>query len=71
MYFQKIEHNPPHFHVFYGEYEAEFNIKTGEKLEGMLPPKITKLVHKWYELHHEELETIWSTQEFKKIKPLE
>lgn len=37
MYFRQAEHNPPHFHVIYGEYLAEIDIKTGEMLVGDLP----------------------------------
>ncbi|WP_300707009.1 DUF4160 domain-containing protein [uncultured Brachyspira sp.] len=28
MYFQQAEHNPPHFHVIYGEYAGVFDIET-------------------------------------------
>lgn len=28
MYFQRAEHNPPHFHVIYGEFVGVFNINT-------------------------------------------
>lgn len=28
MYFQRKEHNPPHFHVIYGEYTGEIEIKS-------------------------------------------
>ena len=71
MYFQEAEHQPPHFHVFYGGYEAEFSVQTGELLAGKVPLKTAKLVHKWSVLHREELLNIWNTQEFYKIKPLE
>lgn len=39
MYFQRKEHNPPHFHVIYGEYTGEIEIKSLKMLEGDLPPK--------------------------------
>lgn len=71
MYFQDAEHNPPHFHVIYGEYEAEFNIETAEVLEGRLPMRASRLVRKWAGIHREELLEIWNTQHFIKIKPLE
>ena len=28
MYFQQAEHNPPHFHVVYGEHVGVIDIKT-------------------------------------------
>lgn len=39
MYFQQAEHNPPHFHVVYGEYMGVFDIKTLQMMEGDLPVK--------------------------------
>lgn len=71
MYFQRAEHNPPHFHVTHGGYEAEISIETGAILSGRLPIKTRRLVKKWFTLHQEELLEIWNTQRFTKIKPLE
>ncbi len=71
MYFQQSEHNPPHFHVVYGENLAEIEISSGKILEGYLPPRATALVSEWLELHRDELNTIWNTQEFFEIAPLE
>ena len=39
MYFQQAEHNPPHVHAIYGEEMAAVDIRTGEVMEGNLPPK--------------------------------
>ena len=44
MYFQQAEHNPPHFHVMYGEYMGAFDIQTLEMMEGDLPAKSQMLV---------------------------
>lgn len=71
MYFQRKEHNPPHFHAIYGEYTGEIEIKTLKQIEGDLPPKAMELIKEWGELHKEELQKIWDTQEFIKISPLE
>jgi hypothetical protein len=38
MYFN--DHNPPHFHVEYGEYEVSIAINNLEMLEGNLPARI-------------------------------
>ena len=32
-------HNPPHFHAYYSEHEAVYNIKTGERMVGRMPKK--------------------------------
>lgn len=71
MYFQQSEHNPPHFHAFYGEYMGAFDINTLEMLEGDLPAKGQTLVKEWAARHKSELLKIWNTQEFVKLPPLE
>lgn len=71
MYFQQSEHNPPHFHVVYGEYIGAFDIETLEMLEGDLPPKGQALVKEWAAKHKKELLKIWNTQEFIQLPPLE
>lgn len=71
MYFQQREHNPPHFHVIYGDYMGAIDIKTLDMLEGDLPPKALSLVKEWAAQHQKELLTIWDTQEFTKLPPLE
>ena len=44
---------------------------TGEVLEGHLPAKALALVREWLALHKDTLQTMWETQEFQKIPPLE
>lgn len=41
MYYD--DHNPPHFHAFYNEYEAMFDFN-GNLLDGKFPKKELKLV---------------------------
>ena len=71
MFFQQAEHNPPHFHVVYGDYLGIFNIRTLELMEGDLPPKAISMVREWAEKHQKELLEIWNTQNFKPLPPLE
>ena len=71
MYFQQAEHNPPHIHALYGDDMAEVDIRTGEIIEGSLPPKALTMVREWIELNKKDLLHIWETQEFKKLSPLE
>ena len=71
MFFQQSEHNPPHFHVVYGDYLGMINIKTLEMMEGDLPPKALSMAKEWAGQHKEELLRIWETQEFKQLSPLE
>lgn len=72
MYFQQVEHNPPHFHAIYNDYVAAIKIADGEVLGGELPPKALGLVDEWRRQHQAELLERWETQNFKKrIRPLE
>jgi len=71
MYFGSAEHNPPHFHVVYGEYTGVFDINTLKMTEGDLPTKAQSMVLEWAGQHKDELMKIWNTQEFIKIPPLE
>lgn len=71
MYFQQAEHNPPHIHALYGENMAAVVIRTGEVLEGYLPPKALVMVREWIKIHKKDLLHIWETQEFKSLPPLE
>ena len=71
MYFLSSEHNPPHFHVMYGEDVAVFEIESGKMTDGYLPNRAIKLISEWLELHRRELLEIWNSQNFKHIEPLE
>lgn len=71
MYFQQREHNPPHIHVVYGEYMGAIDISTLEMIEGDLPAKALALAREWAGQHKRELMTIWTTQEFRPLPPLE
>lgn len=71
MYFSPMEHNPPHFHAYYGDCEASFNIQTLNIIDGKLPAKARLLVMEWAIMHQSELLAIWETQKFKSLAPLE
>jgi hypothetical protein len=71
MYFLGSEHNPPHIHAIYGDDTAAFDIRTGELLDGHLPPRAADMVREWASKNEEELVRMWETQEFKKLDPLE
>jgi len=69
------DHNPPHFHALYGEYEVIVNIRTLEIIRGSMPRRALALVLEWASLHREELMKDWTLCEMKqvpaKIAPLE
>ena len=56
IYMYYMDHNPPHFHAMYGEYEAIFEIMSLNLLKGSLPPKAISLVTEWAMIHKHELE---------------
>ncbi len=64
------DHNPPHFKVKYGEFEANILIENGQILNGDLPISKHKLVQAWAEIHKNELLKMWDTKNFSKITPL-
>ena len=71
MYFGASEHNPPHFHVVYGDYSGVFDLNSLKMTEGDLPSKAQSLVQEWANKHKDELMNVWTTQVFKSIPPLE
>jgi hypothetical protein len=44
------EHQPPHFHAKYGEYEAQIEIATSEIINGELP---SRALREWTEIHRD------------------
>ncbi len=68
------DHAPPHFHVEYGEYRAQYRIETLELLRGTLPRRAHALVLEWAAMHRNELMEDWklceSKQHPKLISPL-
>ncbi|BBB22259.1 conserved hypothetical protein [Abyssogena phaseoliformis symbiont OG214] len=54
-FYDKGKHSVAHIHAEYGEFEASFEIETGEILSGPIPNKKIKLVQAWMEIHQEEL----------------
>lgn len=41
------EHNPPHFHAKYGEFQAEIDIRTLQILNGEIPKRAKALIMEW------------------------
>ncbi len=72
MYFN--EHNPPHFHAEYNDFQASINIATLGLLEGKLPARVMSLVVEWAQEHQDDLLDNWNsikeTGSYHKIDPL-
>lgn len=73
--FDNRQHNRPHFHARYAEFEAVIDIENGDVLGGELPKSKMKLVQAWLEIHREDLQADWSLAvqglPTQRIKPLE
>jgi len=72
MYYD--DHNPPHFHAFYGDDEAWININTLAVFSGSLPARALGLVIEWASMCQGELRNDWelakNQQGLKRLKPL-
>ena len=69
------DHAPPHFHVEYGEYRAQYLIETLVLSRGQLPRRAHALVLEWAALHRNEWMEDWELCELKQqpkmISPLD
>lgn len=72
MYYD--DHNPPHFHAKYAEFESLIQISPISVLKGNLPPRALSLVIEWAQIHQKELLSDWeyaaSNKKLQKIPPL-
>jgi hypothetical protein len=59
------EHNPPHFHAFYGDFEISVEIKSGA-VKGSMPKRALKMIFEWLELYKEELLEDWELSQNRK-----
>ena len=57
MYFN--DHQPPHFHAYYGDDEALIDIESLEVRRGSIPKRALLLVTEWASQHREELRRDW------------
>ena len=75
MYFKDDEQRHlPHFHAKYGSNNASFDLE-GKIIAGYFPPKQTKYVVAWADIHKDELTALWDImqidEDYFKIKGLE
>ena len=71
MYLLGKEHNPPHIHFLYGEYNGVVDLQTLSITESDLPPKAASMALEWAGKYQGELLSMWQTQTFSKLPPLE
>lgn len=70
MFFKPKEHEPSHIHAVYGEFNGEFNIKTGEMIEGDMPKRAKDMIKEWINSNTEKLQEMWDKQEIVNLPPL-
>ncbi len=70
MYLRGKEHEPPHVHAIYQDFEAPFDISTGEVMAGAFPEKQKKIVKHFILLNSKELEEMWETEQYKILPPV-
>lgn len=67
------DHNPPHFHIRYGNYKATITIDKGV-VTGQMPRNALNRVFRWLDLHRDELMENWKRlqngEQAEKINPL-
>ena len=73
MYYR--DHQPPHFHVRYGEHKALIAIDSLTLIRGRLSPRVFGMVMEWAANHQVELQENWqlahAQEPLNKIAPLE
>jgi hypothetical protein len=70
MYLRNKEHNPPHIHAITQDFDAPFSIETGEIMEGEFPIKAKIMVKEFILKYQTELLTMWETEQYIKLPPL-
>ena len=69
------DHNPPHFHAYYNEYEILVDIENFRIIAGEFPPKALGLVIEWAAIYKSELIQNWELTRCRKhtfkIEPLQ
>ena len=72
MYYN--DHEPPHFHAKYGEFEITVEVETGV-INGNFPPRALRHVLDWYDIRTDELRLNWELarrrEPLQMIAPLE
>jgi hypothetical protein len=58
-FYDNKQHNRPHIHAEFAEFEASIAIDDGSVLAGSLPSAKLKLVQAWIEIHRDDLMVDW------------
>jgi hypothetical protein len=70
VFMQYRDHDPPHFHATYAEYEVSVDIRYGT-VNGEFPKRALRLLQEWRQLHLQELLENWRlSRERRPLKPI-
>jgi len=73
IYMNFKDHDPPHFHVWFGDFKAIVTIQDGV-VKGEMPKRALKMIFEWIELHQTELLNDWKLAQngepLNRIEPL-
>jgi hypothetical protein len=58
IFMNYMDHAPPHFYAWYGEYKVSISIRDSV-VKGEMPNRALKIIFSWMELHLEELDECW------------
>jgi hypothetical protein len=68
------DHNPPHFHATYGEFEILINITDFSVYAGYIPSRAFGLLMEWASIHQQDLLQNWELMRqslpLKSVEPL-
>ena len=71
MHITRKEHNPPHVHAYYGEFEATFYIDSGDIYQGEFPKSGAQLVKKFVLKYKKELKEMWDSETYRQLPPID
>lgn len=71
MHLTRKEHNPPHIHAYYGDYDASFSLYDGEIMNGFFPKSGAELVKRFILKYQKELLQMWETETYQKLPPID
>lgn len=73
IYMNYKDHDPPHFHVWFGDFKAIVTIQDGI-VKGEMPKRALKMIFEWLEIHQTELLRDWELAQngepLNRIEPL-
>jgi hypothetical protein len=72
IYMYYNDHEPAHFHVRYGEYQARISLTPSSLIDGRLPRRALAMVLEWAAERHNQLTENWELPRARRpLEPVE